>query len=171
MNRTSSIKFIVGFVALSFVVCSSINNHTTALAQEKRNSSDARTLTIVKPQGKANQAADLQTIVNRAADTARRKFPKLKADELAISVVDVTNNANRAASYRGEAAIYPASVVKMFYMVAAHRQMQDGTLKDSPEVRRAMRDMIVDSSNDATHYVLDAVTNTSSGVELSLIHI
>lgn len=164
MNHTSSIKLIIGFVA---VCCVIISTHTIAFAQKKQNSSNARTLTITKPQGKVNQAADLQTIVNRAAETARRKFPKLKADELAISIIDVTNNANRAASYRGEAAIYPASVVKMFYMVAAHRQMQDGTLKDTPEVRRAMRDMIVDSSNDATHYILDAVTNTSSGVELS----
>ncbi|MCP9493430.1 MAG: class A beta-lactamase-related serine hydrolase [Pyrinomonadaceae bacterium MAG19_C2-C3] len=170
MNRTSSIKFIVGFVTACSVVCSVINTRTAAFAQERQSSSNSRTLTIVKPQskqGKENQAADLQTIVNRAAETARRKFPSLKADELAISLIDVTNDTHRAVSYRGQAAIYPASVVKMFYMVAAHRQMQDGELKDSPEVRRAMRDMIVDSSNDATHYVLDAVTNTSSGVELS----
>lgn len=166
MNRISSYKFIVGFT----IACSVVNTGMIAFAQEKKKSPNSRTLTIVKPQdkqGNVNQAADLQTIVNRAAEAARRKFPKLKADELAISLIDVTNGANRAASYCGQAAIYPASVVKMFYMVAAHRQMQDGTLKDSPEVRRAMRDMIVDSSNDATHYILDAVTNTSSGVELS----
>jgi beta-lactamase class A len=44
--------------------------------------------------------------------------------------------------------------------------MEDGKLADTPEVRRAMRDMIVDSSNDATHYVIDLLTGTTSGPEL-----
>ena len=59
-----------------------------------------------------------------------------------------------------------ASVVKMFYLAAAHRWMEDGKLKDSEELRRAMKDMIVDSSNDATHYVLDSITETTGGPEL-----
>jgi beta-lactamase class A len=45
--------------------------------------------------------------------------------------------------------------------------MEDGRLADTPELRRAMRDMIVDSSNDATHYVIDLLTGTTSGPELS----
>jgi hypothetical protein len=56
--------------------------------------------------------------------------------------------------------------VKLFYLAAAHQWMQDKKLNDTPELRRAMRDMIVDSSNDATHYVLDALTDTTSGPEL-----
>ena len=34
------------------------------------------------------------------------------------------------------------------------------------DLERGLRDMIVDSSNDATHYVVDAVTNTTGGPEL-----
>ena len=45
--------------------------------------------------------------------------------------------------------------------------MEDGKLNDTPELRRAMKDMIVDSSNDATHYVIDVLTGTHSGPELS----
>jgi hypothetical protein len=45
--------------------------------------------------------------------------------------------------------------------------MEDGKLSDSEELRRALRDMIVDSSNDATHYVLDVLTGTTGGPELS----
>src|ERR687897_816579 len=33
-------------------------------------------------------------------------------------------------------------------------------------VNRAVRDMIVDSSNEATQYVLDVITHTTSGYEL-----
>ena len=62
--------------------------------------------------------------------------------------------------------IYPASVIKLFYLAATHRWMEDGRLTDTPEVRRAMKDMIVDSSNDATHYLIDLMTGTTSGPEL-----
>jgi beta-lactamase class A len=44
--------------------------------------------------------------------------------------------------------------------------MEDGRLTDTPEVRRAMKDMIVESSNDATHYLIDLLTGTTSGPEL-----
>jgi beta-lactamase class A len=71
------------------------------------------------------------------------------------------------ASYRGDVQIYPASVVKLCYLVAAHHWMEDGKLSDTPELRRAMRDMIVESYNEATHYVIDLLTGTTSGPELS----
>jgi beta-lactamase class A len=70
------------------------------------------------------------------------------------------------ASYRGDERIYPASVIKMFYLVAAHRWLEDGKLKDTEELRRALRDMIVDSYNEATGYVVDVLTGTTSGPEL-----
>src|ERR1044071_7032157 len=62
--------------------------------------------------------------------------------------------------------IYPASVVKLFYLAAAHHQMDTGALKQTPELERALHDMIVDSSHDATHLVVDALTNTTGGPEL-----
>ena len=39
-------------------------------------------------------------------------------------------------------------------------------LKATPELERALHDMIVDSSNDATHYVFNALTGTTDGPEL-----
>jgi len=71
------------------------------------------------------------------------------------------------ASYRGGEQIYPASVIKLFYLVAAHRWMEDGKLQDTEELRRAMKDMIVDSGNEPTHYIVDLLTGTTSGPELS----
>ena len=41
-------------------------------------------------------------------------------------------------------------------------------LETSPELERAIRDMIVDSSNDATGLVLDVLTGTTSGPELTI---
>ena len=112
----------------------------------------------------------LQKIVDGAAERALRQFApqNLKSNELAITLVDLSEAAKPAwASYRGNERIYPASVIKTFYLVAAHRWMEDGKLKDTDELRRAMKDMIVDSLNEATGYVVDMLTDTTSGAELS----
>ena len=114
-------------------------------------------------------APALQAIVDRAAqavlDAPREK--KLLPEQLAITLVDLRDAARPArASFRGDVPVYPASVVKLFYLAAAHRWMEDGWLTDTPELRRAMHDMIVDSSNDATSYVVDMLTGTTSGPEL-----
>ena len=92
----------------------------------------------------------------------------LLANELAITLVDLTAEKNPAwADYRGDAPTYPASVIKLFYLVAAHRQMEDGKIADTAELRRAMRDMIVDSGNEPTAYIMDLLTDTTSGPELA----
>jgi beta-lactamase class A len=107
----------------------------------------------------------LDTFVKQAAAGAVAHFaPSLQADQIAITVIDL--NKNESASYRGDQPVYPASVVKLFYLVAAHAQMDAGTLLDSPELERALRDMIVDSSNDATGLIVDAITGTTGGPEL-----
>src|SRR5439155_14849610 len=92
---------------------------------------------------------------------------KLQGDQLAITLVDLTDAQKPAqASFRGGKQIYPASVVKLFYLVAAHRWMEDGKLKDTEELRRALRDMIVESLNEATGLIVDSLTDTTSGPEL-----
>ncbi len=111
----------------------------------------------------------LQQVVDDVAAGALKEFAakKLASNQLAITLVNLRDPQQpRMASFRGDAPIYPASVVKLFYLAAAHRWMEDGKLRDTAELRRAMRDMIVESSNDATHYVLDALTATTSGPEL-----
>jgi hypothetical protein len=70
------------------------------------------------------------------------------------------------AHHRGDVPIYPASVVKMFYLAATHQWLEDKKISDGPELRRALYDMIVHSGNEATGYVVDALTDTTSGLEL-----
>jgi beta-lactamase class A len=112
----------------------------------------------------------LQRAVDAAAKEALARFGEkgLKEKNLAVTVIDLTDpRAPLQASFRGAEPIYPASVVKLFYLAAAHRWLEDGRLRETEELRRAMRDMIVDSSNDATHYIVDALTGTANGAELS----
>ena len=111
-------------------------------------------------------AAELQQAVDRIAGETVEKFAAggLRADQLAITVIDL-RSADKA-SYRGLELFYPASVVKLFYLVAIHARMQSGDVHATPEIERAIHDMIVDSSNDACQAVFQIVTGTTSGPEL-----
>jgi beta-lactamase class A len=117
----------------------------------------------------AQQSTSLQDLVNRAAKTTLDRFAdkKLQEDQLSITLIDL-RDAKRpeTASFRGNERVYPASVVKLFYLVAAQRWLEDKKIEQTPELTRALRDMIVDSSNEATQYVVDVLTQTTSGYEL-----
>jgi hypothetical protein len=70
-------------------------------------------------------------------------------------------------SHRGTELTFPASVAKLFYLVAYHEWQERRMIDRSPEVERALRDMIVDSGNDATGLIVDVLTGTTSGPELA----
>jgi hypothetical protein len=72
----------------------------------------------------------------------------------------------RGASWGGDRQLYPASVVKLVYLIAAEAWLQRQLLEDGEELRRALADMIRDSSNDATGLVLDLLSGTTSGPSL-----
>jgi beta-lactamase class A len=118
----------------------------------------------------AEPSSRLQGIVDNSVKLTLEKFaPKnLQSNQIAVTLVQLHDGAKaEVGSYRGGERIYPASVIKLFYLVAAHRWMEDGRLKDRPELRRAMRDMIVESLNEATGYIVDCLTDTTSGPELT----
>lgn len=74
--------------------------------------------------------------------------------------------AAQGASWGGNRQLYPASVVKLVYLIAAEAWLQDDLLVDDPELRRALAAMIQDSSNDATGLVVDLLSGTTSGPAL-----
>jgi Beta-lactamase enzyme family len=111
----------------------------------------------------------LQSLVDEAARKTLEKFAdkKLEEKQLSITLIDLHDPEHPVkASFRGNERVYPASVVKLFYLAAAHRWLEDKKIEDTAELRRALKDMIVDSSNEATQYVVDVLTHTTSGYEL-----
>jgi len=125
----------------------------------------------------------LGTLVDAILESTWQAFPALKRDQIALTwlVYDapvVVNtggaiSANefwkypvRGFSYRGIERIYPASLVKLFYLVAIAEWLSSEMIPDSPELERAMGDMIVNSSNDATSLIVDMLTGTTSGPAL-----
>jgi beta-lactamase class A len=125
-------------------------------------SASAQTVAESKPNS-------LQTLVDRAAHAALEKFAdkKLTQEQLSITLIDLRDPQHPStASFRGNERVYPASVVKLFYFVAVHRWLEDKKIQETDELKRAVRDMIVDSSNEATQYVVDVLTHTTGGYEL-----
>ncbi|HWW60084.1 MAG TPA: serine hydrolase [Thermoanaerobaculia bacterium] len=105
----------------------------------------------------------IETKLRAAAEQTLRDFPKLKADDLAISVIDVTRPATLArGDYHGDAPFYPASVIKLFYMTTVYAQHKEST----GDMDRALKEMIHVSDNDATAFIVDVTTDTCSGANL-----
>lgn len=102
----------------------------------------------------------IATKIRHAAETSLQQFPNLKADDLAIVVVDASNPSTLSrGDYHGDVPFYPASVIKLFFMAdvyATHNErVQDAD--------RALREMIVVSDNDATAYLVDILAGTCGG--------
>lgn len=111
----------------------------------------------------------MQTMLEKTVADTIAKFAdkKLNGENIAVTLIDLRDPNNlKSADYHGEIKIYPASVVKLFYLAAAHRWLEDDKLQNTPELQRGLRDMIVDSSNDATGYIVDALAGVGSGAEL-----
>jgi beta-lactamase class A len=62
---------------------------------------------------------------------------------------------------------YPASVVKIVYALASQIWIKKDLIVDSEELRRALYEMVANSNNDATSYILDLLTGTTSGPSLT----
>lgn len=131
------------------------------------------------------QDDSLAQIGSQILATTRQQFPTLAKNQIALTwivydppVIVNTGGAIsaqefwqyqvRGFSYRGVEKIYPASIVKLFYLVAIYEWLGKGMTSDSPELQRAIQDSIVDSSNDATSLIVDVLTGTTSGPELPL---
>ncbi|MEB3219179.1 MAG: serine hydrolase [Nostocales cyanobacterium 94392] len=131
-----------------------------------------------------NHDEQLETLGKSILEATWAEFPTLARNQIAVTwiIYDPPVSVNtggaltpdafwnhpvRGFTYRGVETIYPASVVKLFYLLAIHEWLEKGMVEDSPELQRAIRDMIVDSSNDATSLIVDVLTGTTSGPELS----
>ncbi len=99
---------------------------------------------------------------------AMADYPKLTPANLSITLIDLGTDGVPVAraSYRPENTFHPASVVKIFFLVGTHERVRERKLVMTPELQRGLRDMIVDSGNDATSFIVDSISGVSSGPDL-----
>lgn len=141
--------------------------YSTALSQSRDTIEIVPSKSYAPP--KMRQARELQVMLDGIIQELLKKYPNdsFKQTEIAATLIDLREPGDlRTANFRGGERIYPASVVKMFYMNALERQLEDGKVTMTKELERGLTDMIVVSSNEATQYILDVLTDTSSGAEL-----
>jgi beta-lactamase class A len=72
----------------------------------------------------------------------------------------------RLAEVRGEVPLYPASVIKLVYLMAAFRWQELGRITIDKPLQQQLKQMIHDSSNQATQRVFYQLTGTGPGPEL-----
>ena len=89
-------------------------------------------------------------------------------NDIAITWINYKSEENR--TYKGfgyginnKKLIYPASIVKLVYGLAAYSWIKTKKILFSQEISDAVNKMLSYSSNDATSYVIDIITGTTSG--------
>lgn len=73
----------------------------------------------------------------------------------------------RGFAHNGSWRCYPCSLVKSFHLVHALAALEQGRIAADGELDRAMRAMIKWSSNTATNYVIDVLTDTTGDTLLA----
>ncbi len=127
-------------------------------------------------QANAALQSTLENILEETWDT----FPQLAQNQIAVTWIayeppyqintggalnteDFWKYQPSGASYRGVELANPGRLVQLFYIVAMHVWLEQGMAQSSPEIVRAMADMLTDGSNDATSYIVDVLSGTTSG--------
>jgi hypothetical protein len=105
----------------------------------------------------------IATKLRLAAEATHKAYPGLKKENLAISVVDMSNPSTVSrGDHQGDVPFYPASVIKLFFMADVYATKRQGV----PDAARALKEMIVVSDNDATAHLVDILAGSCAGPSL-----
>lgn len=106
---------------------------------------------------------ELQAIVDELVDIAADQGRP--TDQLSITLINVKTG--EVAGFQQQELRFPASVLKMFWMVYVYGGLAEGILPDEAGFNVDLFRMIQQSSNDSASRIIDAVTGTKSGEKLS----
>jgi beta-lactamase class A len=106
----------------------------------------------------------LQAIINDVVQLAvAQSLPKKP-----LSVTLINAKTGETAGYQQDTPRYPASVIKMFWMVTLYAQIESGIWKNEKDFSPYVAKMIQESDNEAASFILDLVTGTRSHSKLNL---
>src|SRR5271156_3507620 len=103
-----------------------------------------------------------KSVVTAVLAATLARFPDLQPGSLGITLILPEARTAGGFSHRGDRPGYPASLVKLFFLAAVQARLESGSLVASQELSQALAAMIGRSSNDATSYVVDRLTDTTS---------
>jgi hypothetical protein len=113
----------------------------------------------VQSETKFQSSDRLQPIVDSIVQYSKSK--QLPLDKLSITLIDLKTNSQ--ATYQSEMLRYPASVVKLFWLVSITQLVSENKI-DKSEVADAIEKMILKSDNYGASQILDRVTQTQSAL-------
>ena len=111
-------------------------------------------------------SSDLQQFLDRTIDELLAHDAALRRADFRVAVLDLRGDAPLLAEHRGTTPIYPASVVKFVYLMAAYAFRDAGRLRFDDDLDHQITEMIRVSSNQATQRVFARITGTAPGPEL-----
>ncbi len=109
----------------------------------------------------------LQAFLDRTVDARLAHDAPLRRAEVGVALLDLSGDGPpRLAARDGARPIYPASVVKFVYLMAAYAWQERAVLRIDAELDDALTHMIRESSNQATQRAFARLTGTEPGPEL-----
>lgn len=141
---------------------------TTETSENLVAAQEDRTFTYnIKTPSNPIYSQELQQIVNEAANIATTKG--LPVETLSISLIDVSNSQSHTfAGYQNQTLRFPASVAKFFWMAAFYSALEKGIITQKESAFTSdLEQMIRFSNNDAASRILDKITDTKSGGQLT----
>jgi len=110
---------------------------------------------------------ELQTFLDGTVANLAAHDPNFGNAKFRIALVDLgRGDPPQIAHYNGETPVYPASVIKFVYLMAAYAFQEQGRLTIDADLDDHLTHMIFESSNAATQKVFARLTDTEPGPEL-----
>ena len=107
---------------------------------------------------------ELQGFLDQTVVTLEAADPKLRQADVRIALLDLSHpETPLLAHHHGDTPIYPASVVKFVYLIAAYAWQEAGTHHIEPNIDAQLTQMIYNSSNQSTQQVFAWLTGTEPG--------
>jgi beta-lactamase class A len=109
----------------------------------------------------------LQKTLDDSVEAARHADPSLKRQTIRVSLMDLpVGRPPTLAHWNGDLPVYPASVPKFAYLMAAYHWRDQGRLVIDRDLDRNLQAMVYSSSNRATQKVVSRLTDTEPGPRL-----
>jgi len=107
------------------------------------------------------------TLQNILTKICLEKYPH-KLNNLAVTWINYEESSKKGYGYgiNNLKKMYPASIVKLVYSLAIYYWIENKTILRNIEVDEAIQEMLHNSSNDATSFIVDLLTGTTSGPSL-----
>ena len=99
--------------------------------------------------------------------TCHGKYPQI-LNNIAVTWINYEEGSKKGYGYgiNNLKTMYPASIVKLVYSLAIYYWIENKTILRDKQIDEAIYEMLGNSSNDATSFIVDLLTGTTSGPSL-----